>query len=336
MDLAGRINTLNRAAERMFEVKTEDILGRSYAKVLTPEHTALIEGILSDLREKGVSRIRKEIPVVVQGTPLILFITVSVMEDAKGKNIGTVFVIEDMTTLVNAQRKAAWSEAAKRIAHEIKNPLTPIQLSAERIRRRLDGRLDKADDRVLREGTDAIVREVGAMRHLVDEFSQFARLPALKAIPGDINKAVQEAVALFKDAGEQGGSVEVSLAANLPRVSFDDEQMRRVIINLLDNAIRAVKDRSEEGMVQVSTRIMEEGMVEVSVSDNGSGIPSDLMDRIFDPYFSTREEGTGLGLAIAQRIVEEHGGKLECAPGPQGGAEFSIRIPVDIDPLRRI
>ncbi len=337
MDHAGRVNTFNRAAEKMFDVKAQDILERTYTKVLTQEHAALIDGILSELKEKGVARIRREIPVVVQGTPLILFITVSIMENAKGKNIGTVFVIEDMTMLVNAQRKAAWSEAAKRIAHEIKNPLTPIKLSAERIRRRLGGRLDEADDRVLREGTDSIVREVDAMRHLVDEFSQFARLPALKPVPGDINKAVQEAVALFKVVGERGGSVEVSLAENLPSVSFDDEQMRRVIINLLDNAIRAVEDRGADGVVRVSTSVMEEGMVAVSVSDNGSGIPTDLMDRIFDPYFSTREGGTGLGLAIAQRIVEEHGGNLDCAPGSRGeGVVFTIRIPVDIDPLRRI
>lgn len=335
MDLEGRVNTFNRAAERMFEVKAEEILNRPYSKVLTAEHTALIEGILKELKDKAVPRIRREIPVVVRGTPLILFITVSIMEDARGRNVGTVFVIEDMTTLINAQRKAAWSEAAKRIAHEIKNPLTPIQLSAERIRRRLDGRLDEDDARVLREGTDSIVREVDAMRHLVDEFSQFARLPVLKAVPGDINKAVQEAVALFRVVGEGVGIIQLSLNENLPRISFDDEQMRRVIINLLDNAIRAVGENSEDGIVSVSTGIEESGMVAVTVSDNGPGIPSELMDRIFDPYFSTREGGTGLGLAIAKRVVEEHGGKLDCAQGPLAGAQFTIRIPVDIDPMRR-
>ena len=336
MDLMGRVNTFNRAAERMFDVKAEDILERPYSRVLSQEHAALIDGILDDLKKEGEAKIRREIPVVVRGKPLILFITVSVMVDAKGKKVGTVFVIEDMTMLVNAQRKAAWSEAAKRIAHEIKNPLTPIQLSAERIRRRLDGRMSKEDDRVLREGTDSIVREVGAMRHLVDEFSQFARLPALKPVPGDLNKAVQDAVALFRDADGQGYSLSISLADNLPELSFDDEQMRRVIINLLDNAVRAVKDRGEEGRVSVSTGRTEDGMVTVSVSDNGSGIPADLMDRIFDPYFSTHEGGTGLGLAIAQRIVEEHGGRLDCSPGPQGGADFTLRIPVDIDPMRRL
>jgi two-component system nitrogen regulation sensor histidine kinase NtrY len=198
--------------------------------------------------------------------------------------------------------------------------------------------LTEADDRVLREGTDSIVREVGAMRHLVDEFSQFARLPALKPVPGDINKAVSEAVALFRVVGEQAedGEVEVVLADNLPQVSFDDEQIRRVIINLLDNAIRAVKDRGEDGLVRVATRLVDETMIAVSVTDNGPGIPMNLVDRIFDPYFSTREDGTGLGLAIAQRIVEEHGGKLDCSPGHGAGTVFTIWIPVDIDPMRRI
>jgi two-component system nitrogen regulation sensor histidine kinase NtrY len=259
------------------------------------------------------------------------------MEDAAGRTIGTVFVIEDMTKLVNAQRKAAWSEAAKRIAHEIKNPLTPIKLSAERIRRRLEGSLGAADVKVLKEGTDSIVREVDAMRGLVDEFSQFARLPVFKPVPGDINDAVREAVTLFGEAGDTEGKAQMSLSGQLPRVSFDGEQIRRVVINLLDNAIRAVQERGDEGMVEISTAFLEdEGMVAISVSDNGSGIPEDLMDRIFEPYFSTREEGTGLGLAIAQRIAEEHGGTLVCFPGSQGGAVLTIKIPVDIDPMRRM
>jgi two-component system nitrogen regulation sensor histidine kinase NtrY len=337
MDLEGRINTFNRAAENMFDVSAEEILGRPFSRVLSPEHAVLIDRMLEDLKEEGGAKIRREVPVVVRGAPLILLISLSVMEDAKSRTIGTVFVIEDMTKLVNAQRKAAWSEAAKRIAHEIKNPLTPIRLSAERIRRRLEGSLGTADEKVLKEGTDSIVREVEAMRGLVDEFSQFARLPVLKPVPGDINDAVREAVALFGEVGDRKGKVQVTLSGELPQVSFDGEQIRRVVINLLDNAIRAVQERGDEGMVEISTAFVEdEGMVAISVSDNGSGIPEDLMDRIFEPYFSTREEGTGLGLAIAQRIAEEHGGTLACFPGSQGGAVLTIKIPVDIDPMRRV
>jgi two-component system nitrogen regulation sensor histidine kinase NtrY len=337
MDLMGLINTFNRAAENMFDVKAEDILGRHYTKVLTQEHAALLEGILAELGREGETTIRREVPVAVKGTPLILFLTASVMKDPFGRGIGTVFVMEDMTMLVNAQRKAAWSEAAKRIAHEIKNPLTPIKLSAERIRRKLGSRLDPSEERVLRDGTDAIIREVDAMRGLVDEFSKFARLPGIKPVSGEVNKTVQEAVALFREAGEEEGIIEVSSADNLPRISFDGEQIRRVIINLLDNAIRAVKGLGPEGVVKVSTMFLEDdGVVAVSVADNGSGIPGDVMDRVFDPYFSTREDGIGLGLAIAQRIAEEHGGTLTYSVGDRGGTVFTIKLPVDVNPVRRV
>ncbi len=337
MDLSGRINTFNRAAEKMFNVQGEDILGRHYTKVLTQEHSALLERILSDLEKEGVVSIRREVPVAVQGTPLILLITASVMEEPTGRGIGTVLVIEDMTMLVNAQRKAAWSEAAKRIAHEIKNPLTPIKLSAERMRRKLGKSLDLDEEKVLRDGTDSIIREVDAMRNLVDEFSRFARLPVLKPVPEKINEVVLEAIALFQGEGEKGGRIRLVLADDLPRISLDAEQVRRVIINLVDNAIKAIADRGPDGLVTVSTTYLEEdGLMAVTVSDNGSGISKDLLDRIFDPYFSTREGGIGLGLAISQRIIEEHGGTIECSSGLGGGAVFTIKLPVDIDPLRRV
>ena len=337
MDLAGRINTFNRAAEKMFNVPGEDILGRHYTKVLSPEHAVLLERILADLGRKGGTSVRREFPVAVQGKPLLLFITASVMEEPAGRGIGTVLVIEDMTMLVNAQRKAAWSEAAKRIAHEIKNPLTPIKLSAERMRRKLAGSLDGEEEKVLKDGTDSIMREVDAMRNLVDEFSRFARLPVLKPVPGKINAVVQEAAALFQGEREKGGEVRLFLADDLPRISFDAEQIRRVIINLMDNALKAIQDRGPEGTVTVSTRYLEQdGLVALAVSDNGSGIPEDLLDRIFDPYFSTREGGIGLGLAISQRIIEEHGGTIECTSRPGGGTVFTVRFPVDIDPLRRV
>jgi two-component system nitrogen regulation sensor histidine kinase NtrY len=336
IDLKGTINTFNRAAEKMFDVRAEDILGRHYAKVLTHEHAAIMAGILSELQKGGDAAVRREVPVAVKGTPLILLITASLMKDPAGTGVGIVFVMEDMTILVSAQRKAAWSEAAKRIAHEIKNPLTPIKLSAERMYRKLSDNLDSPGKRVLQDGTDTIIREVEAMRGLVDEFSQFARLPVLKPVQQDINATVLEAVALFREAGEEEGNITVSEAENLPRASFDSEQIRRVIINLLDNGLNAVKDLGAEGRVIVSTNYLEkEGVVAVSVADNGAGIPGDYADHIFDPYFSTKEGGIGLGLAIAQRIAEEHGGILSFTTGVNGGTVFTLKLPVDIDPVRR-
>jgi two-component system nitrogen regulation sensor histidine kinase NtrY len=203
--------------------------------------------------------------------------------------------------------------------------------------RKLSSCLDSSKIKILQDGTNTIIREVDAMRGLVDEFSKFARLPVLKPVLGDINLTVQEAVDLFREAGERGASISVTKADNLPKISFDGEQIRRVIINLLDNALKAVEDMGPDGLVTVSTMYLrEDGVVAVSVADNGTGISGDYLDRIFDPYFSTREGGIGLGLAIAQRIAEEHGGILTYTSGTLGGTVFTVKLPVDIDPVRRV
>jgi two-component system nitrogen regulation sensor histidine kinase NtrY len=334
MDMEGRINTFNRAAEVMFGVPAEDLLGAPYDRVLNPEHASLIENILDEVRADGKTRYRAEMPVMVAGNPLILLVNASIIEGADGMAMGTVFVLEDMTRLVNAQKKAAWSEAAKRIAHEIKNPLTPIRLSAERIRRRLSGKLAGKDEQVMADGTESIIREVEGMRGLVDEFSQFARLPVLKPVPGDINSTVRDAISLYGDSG-LGGSIELSLASGLPRITHDQEQVRRVLVNLLDNALKAAEALPDQAGVKVSTSLLEEEkVVAVTVADEGPGVPEDLKERIFEPYFSTKEDGTGLGLAIAQRIMEEHGGVIQYGENSPQGTIFTVKIPIDIEPMR--
>ena len=333
MDPEGRINTFNRAAEKMFSVPAEDILGRVYTKVLSPEHTSLLSDILEKVQDGTMKNYRAEIPVMVGGTPLILLVNAGIMQDADNRFIGSVFVLEDMTKLVDAQKKAAWSEAAKRIAHEIKNPLTPIRLSAERIRKRLGGLLSGRDEQILVEGTDSIIREVEGMRGLVDEFSQFARLPVLKPVPGDINQTVNDAVYLYTDREGMRESLVVKLEDDLPGVTYDGEQVRRVIINLLDNALRAVGDINGKREIIIETTFLEdEGMVAILVSDNGPGIIDEYKDRIFEPYFSTKKDGTGLGLAIAQRIMEEHGGIIVFSGRLPQGSNFTVKIPVDIEP----
>lgn len=335
LDMEGRINTFNRAAESMFGVRAEEMLGALYHRVLSDEHASLIEGILNEVRSKGRTRYRAELPVMVAGRPLILLVNAGAMEDAHGSPLGTVFVLEDMTRLVNAQKKAAWSEAAKRIAHEIKNPLTPIRLSAERIRRRLAGKLDDREEKVLQEATESIIREVVGMRGLVDEFSQFARMPVLKPVPGDINVTVKDAVSLYGDARQQK-RIQLDLSEDLPRVCFDAEQVRRVLVNLLDNALRATEGTGVPTPVTVTTTLLEaERMVAVVVSDSGPGVPEGLADRIFEPYFSTSEDGTGLGLAIAQRIMEEHGGSIRYAANRPAGSVFTVKVPIDLEPERR-
>ena len=335
IDKGGRVNTFNRAAEVMFAAKADEVMGHHFDELLSPEHTRIFKKMLAEVSEGEKRNLRREMPVVVQGHPMILMVNVSILEDVRGEQLGFVLVLEDLTKLVNAQKKAAWSEVAKRIAHEIKNPLTPIKLSAERIRRRLLGKLDADQEKVLQDSTDSIIREVNGMRGLVDEFSQFARLPVLNSVPGQINDAVREAVALYAGRGTKGVEIDMELSDKLHTLSYDRDQIRRVIINLLENAIRAV-DEKGEGRVMVATGMaVDEGMVTISVVDEGTGVPEELRDRIFEPYFSTSEEGTGLGLAIAQRVVEEHGGVIGYAPNTPSGSVFTVKIPVDIDPGRR-
>lgn len=335
MDMEGRINTFNRAAEVMFVVNPEDVLGRCIDDLLGAEHVRVMRGMLKAALDSDLRNVRREIPIVVAGTPLILRLNISVLDDPAGKPMGFVLVLEDMTQLVNAQKKAAWSEVATRIAHEIKNPLTPIKLSAERIRKRLMGHLDEEDARIMSEGTASIIREVDWMRSLVNEFSQFARLPVLTSVPGDINGTISEVTALYSGGKSMKMKIGMQLEPDLPVISFDHEQIRRVLINLIDNAIKAVEEKGE-GEILVSTNLLRtHGILEISVADTGVGVRENLRNRIFEPYFSTREDGSGLGLAITQRIVEEHGGTITHMENHPSGSVFSVRIPVDIDPGRR-
>ncbi|TNF46138.1 HAMP domain-containing protein [bacterium] len=336
IDLQGRINTYNSAAEVMFSVKPDEVLGREYNQVLSPEHIRVVDMMFKEVGKSRDKSVRREIPIVVRGRPMILLVNISMLHDVDGETIGYVLVLEDMTKLVNAQKKAAWSEVAKRIAHEIKNPLTPIKLSAERIRKRLQDNLDEEEGRILRESIDSIIREVEGMKGLVNEFSQFARLPVLNPVVGDINETVQDAVLPYQHSRLSHERIILDLENNLPVISFDREQIHRVMINLVENAIKAVEDRGE-GTVAVSTRVLKDlGIVEIKISDEGVGVPVEYRERIFEPYYTTREKGTGLGLAITKRIIEEHGGVISYRENNPIGSVFSVRIPVDIDPGRPV
>ena len=336
IDLQGRINTYNSAAEVMFSVKPDEVLGRKFSEVLSPEHVRVVDMMFREVGKAREKSVRREIPIVVRGMPMILLVNISILHDVDGETIGYVLVMEDMTKLVNAQKKAAWSEVAKRIAHEIKNPLTPIKLSAERIRKRLLDNLNEEEGKILRESVDSIIREVEGMKGLVDEFSRFARLPVLNPVHGDINEAVEEAILPYRHSRLPLERINLDLETNLPVISFDREQIHRVLKNLVENAIKAVEDRGE-GTVAVSTRVLKNlGVVEINVSDEGMGVPVEHRERIFEPYYTTKEKGVGLGLAITKRIIEEHGGVIFYRENRPRGSVFSVRIPVDIDPGRRV
>ena len=236
---------------------------------------------------------------------------------------GAVIVLEDVTPLMQAQKVAAWGEVARKLAHEIKNPLTPIKLSAQRVKK---AHLRKGSDfdQVLSESTDAIVSEVDALQHLVDEFAQFARLPPSRPVEGSINAVVEGALALYETA-YANVVLERRLDPEIPLLRLDGPQLKRVIINLVDNAIAAM---GEKGVIEITTvvdRALRRAVL--TIGDSGPGVPVAKRETIFAPNFSTKRKGSGLGLAIARRIVEDHGGEISVEDNTPLGARFVIELP---------
>jgi two-component system, NtrC family, nitrogen regulation sensor histidine kinase NtrY len=236
---------------------------------------------------------------------------------------GTVLVVDDVTPLIRAQKVAAWREVARRLAHEIKNPLTPIQLSAERMRRKLT-MLDPPLNDLVQECTSTIVAEVESLKGLVDEFSQFARMPAPRTVLTDVTTLIDETLSLY-DGLFTDVRFERALDPSVAEVRADPDQLKRVLINLIDNAIEATNRR---GTVAIETaRDQPNGFVRIVVADDGPGIPEGEREKLFLPYYSTKGRGSGLGLAIVRRIVAEHGGSVDVADNLPRGTRFTIELP---------
>lgn len=257
----------------------------------------------------------------VSGMPQILLLRGSRLPEASGG--GDVVVFDDVTKIVAAQRSAAWGEVARRLAHEIKNPLTPIQLSAERLQFKLADKLSNGDAEMLQRGTQTIINQVRAMKHMVDDFRDYARLPAPELAPLDINALIHEVLGLYETSQAR---IEVALAEDLPPVMGDATQLRQVIHNLLRNAEDAL-----EGMPDPRIEIRTECRSRTGklvLTDNGPGFPPDMLARVFEPYVTTKAKGTGLGLPIVKKIIDEHQGIIEINNVPEGGARIEIRLPL--------
>jgi two-component system, NtrC family, nitrogen regulation sensor histidine kinase NtrY len=248
-------------------------------------------------------------------------------------NPGFIIVVDDLTDLLRAQKAAAWQEVAQRIAHEIKNPLTPIQLSVERMLRQLD-RTSQANpgssftdfQQIAAECATLIGREVRTLKSLVDEFSQFARFPAARLAPSDVNQVVSSALALFQGRLE-GITVRTNLASSLPPIKADSELLRRVVANLIDNAAEAMEGSTIRQLAIATRAESDDDAVVIEISDSGHGISPQDKQRLFLPHFSTKDRGTGLGLAIASRIVAEHNGSIRVEDNLPMGSKFVIRFP---------
>jgi two-component system, NtrC family, nitrogen regulation sensor histidine kinase NtrY len=332
----GRLTAINPHAERLLGVRIEDVIGRNYREVLRPALVHALDEVLSAFPARRENR--SSIKVEIEGREIELMITASPLSDEAGSNLGSVLFFEDVSQIAKVERMEAWREVARRIAHEIKNPLTPIQLSAERLRRQLGPRLARlgedllpSDDALLEECTRTIIGEVEDLKRLVNEFSAFARMPHLNAVPGDLNALATETVASFQTA-HPGVEFVLSLEPSLPRILIDRESLKRALINLLDNAVFATAGVTRNGhgpRIELRTAVdSTSGMVVLEVRDNGPGISPALRTRIFEPYFSTKNGGTGLGLAIVSAIVTDHHGFVRMADNPPAGSRFILEFPV--------
>ncbi len=324
LDGEGRISTINRSALRLLALEAgPHPVGKTLAPLVTqPGARAEIESLLAEAMGGGRGAAR-EIEVTQEASALTLAVSVTALRDDTGQVMGAILVIEDLTDLMRAQKIAAWREVARRLAHEIKNPLTPIQLSAERIRKKYDEG-DPDLDGIVAEGTAAIVREVAALKNLVDEFTRFARLPAPRPVPTDLTRLVEGALTLY-DGVHPGVRILHRCQPDLPPVPVDPEQMKRVLANLLDNAVQALRGR---GTVTIAAR-RDPGStgIRLEVADDGPGIRPEDRDRLFLPAFSTKKHGGGLGLAIVHRIVTDHHGRIHVEDNEPRGARFVIELP---------
>ena len=327
LDKNGFITTINRAAEKMLGISSVKILHKRYDEVLISEHLVLAESVLQEMRESGAGFIEKQVDFIRGERAMTILITITLIHDDEGNEMGMALVFEDITQLQRAERAAAWREVARRMAHEIKNPLTPVQLSAQRLQRKY-GEKFKEDGDVFWECTRTIIDQVEVLKNLVNEFSRYARLPVTRLAMRDLNETIQDSVIMFKDAHK-----DVDFAFNpgegIPKLMLDKEQIKRVMVNLLDNAIAALP--SENGRIEVrSIYDREKKLAKVAIVDNGSGIPSDYRIKMFEPYFSTKKTGTGLGLAIVHTIIEDHQGRVIVEDNPGGGTSVTFELPAEI------
>lgn len=325
IDEKGMITTLNTSAEQMLEVKSEAVLNKRFDEVLAREYVERVTELLDEIRSDHKDSVEKQVAVNVGGKSLALLINLTTLKDEDENPLGFVAVFDDLTQLIKAQRVAAWREVARRIAHEIKNPLTPIQLSAQRLRKRYLERLQQ-DGTVFDECTHTIVKQVEELRDMVNEFSSFARLPASNPTLNHLNEIIQEALVLFKEAHKD---IRFNfIPHDLPPFNLDRDQMKRVMINLIKNSLSAM---DKDGEIRIQTQYDPKlQIVRLEVSDSGCGIPDEDKGKLFEPYFSTKKSGTGLGLTIVNAIIADHHGYIRVRDNKPKGTTFLIELPVRV------
>ena len=322
-DVSGRLTTMNRAAARMLGLPAAASPGQTLREVFASRDFDDVIALAHRVSRRRGETAERELHLRRDGAATTLLAAATALHGPGGEYAGVVFVFDDLTELLRAQRLAAWREVAQRIAHEIKNPLTPIQLSAQRLRRRLVER-GGDDKRLLDECTGTIIQEVEGLKRLVDEFSRFARMPALTPKPTDLRSLVDGVLVLYRES-HPGLSLTTHFADDLPLLQVDPDQIKRAILNLVDNAVEAVG-----GVGTVALELgyaPDTGRVRLTVTDDGTGIAFEDKEKLFLPYFSTKATGMGLGLPIVHQIVSDHGGTIWVEDNHPRGSRFAIELP---------
>jgi two-component system nitrogen regulation sensor histidine kinase NtrY len=320
LEPAGRVTTTNPAVEKILGIRLRS--GQAAEPVLREGGLEPLADLLRQAVGSAGEGIRRDLELPETSPTRHVSVQITPLKGRSHEQLGSLIMVEDLSDLLRAQKAVAWQEVARRIAHEIKNPLTPIQLAAQRLRKKFFAKADDLDE-VLLEATASIEREVGGLKHLVDEFSRFARMPQIEPKPVEFVQVVESVLSLYKGLPEIDWQVD--LDPRVGRVRLDAQQMRRALINLIDNAVAAI---SERGTIRVSTRLVGgNGSVRLEIADSGPGIPSADRDKMFAPYFSTKKRGTGLGLAIVHKVVTDHRGTIRVEDNAPHGARFVIDLP---------
>lgn len=322
IDAEGNVITINNAACSILDVRAEDILGKNYRTILSGIKSDSLHELVSGIKLRTLRRVEREVWATIKGRRAMLRVSIMGLR-VESNYLGLLVVFEDLTDVIKAQRAMAWQEVARRIAHEIKNPLTPIKLSTERMLKKWQQR-DDDFAHVFERSTNTIIKEVDSLKRLVDEFSRFGKMPEIQKAPTSLGSVIEEVMDLYRDY--KGINLRVSMPEDLPLIEMDGEQFKRVLINLFDNAIQAM-----EGSGSIDVKVgfdAETNAVSIDIADDGPGIKEEDKERLFLPYFSTKNGGTGLGLAIASKIIREHRGYLRVRDNEPRGTVFTIEMPV--------
>lgn len=321
LDSNGIITTFNTAAENMLNLRSEEILAKSYRKLVPVSQLKVAEEIRETLANTGEESLEIPLRLSIDGRARSFLASLNALKDEAGRNIGMVMVIDDLTELEKAQRMVAWREVARRIAHEVKNPLTPITLSAQRLKRRYSKIINES---VFDECTEMIINHVELIRNLVNEFSAFARFPTADPKPCMLTPIIEESIALYRE-GHPSITFNLNIQDTLPIMSLDRQQFKQAMINLVDNAVTAVRSAGVVNVNVFHDPILK--LVRIEVADDGVGISDEDKIRLFEPNFSTKKSGMGLGLTIVNSIVTDHNGRISAQDNYPRGAKFVIELP---------